>query len=131
MTWQRLKRQVFKRDGYRCQIIRKKLVLFIPMRLRCRRRLYLNKRERPWYWWVPLPGLRRYPGHLDHIMPKARGGERIFGKWNPDNYQAACARCNRFKSDKLLPEWPLEKRYVFYSLIQWIALFLIYWEVFK
>lgn len=123
-----LKKRIFERDNYRCKVKRWKLVFFIPVILPCGRRVYLSKRTRPWYWWIPLPGLRHYEGHLDHIYPKARGGERIFGKTNETNYQAACRKCNIRKSDSLGKALPLEKKYILYSTIEWIILIYLIWR---
>ena len=40
------------------------------------------------------------PFHIDHIMPKSRGGSD-----NLENLTVACAPCNLSKRDKTLEEW--------------------------
>ena len=36
---------------------------------------------------------------LDHVVPRSRGGEHVW-----ENVVAACARCNRLKADRSVPE---------------------------
>lgn len=54
--------------------------------------------------WTPLDMQAAYPHPksptIDHIVPLAKGGTHT-----PDNVQAACARCNVRKSDRL--DWSL------------------------
>ena len=40
------------------------------------------------------------PMHVDHIVPRARGGGN-----EPENLQALCQKCNIRKGDKTLDEW--------------------------
>lgn len=69
-----VRKEVFIRDGYRCQLCKRK--------------------TRPDYHFNhPL-----YP-NLDHIIPLARGGEHAM-----TNLQCLCRECNCFKSDKLTPD---------------------------
>lgn len=66
---------IFKRDGYMCMLC-----------------------------WCPIDMDAQYPdprsATIDHIIPLARGGAHT-----PENAQAACARCNIRKSDRL--DWSL------------------------
>lgn len=65
------RREIFERDGYRCQYCATPVVW-----------------NRPSGW--PMRG--DSPGHVDHVLPRARGGQNDAG-----NLKLACERCNSSK----------------------------------
>lgn len=67
----RERRAIFARDGAHCRY--------------CGRRVSFT---RPYGW--PYQG--DAPGHVDHVFPRARGGQN-----DPSNLALACQRCNESK----------------------------------
>jgi len=66
----RLRRAIFERDGYTCRACMSRVV-------------YFGNTASPH---------RPTPGAVDHIIPRARGGQN-----NPENLQLLCITCNSQK----------------------------------